>query len=170
MGYYGFSYPCGRMIKGLLACAIWMHAANAQQLRAGTLLIATPKSHDPVLGQSVILLIHYDSDGAIGFIVNRRTGTSYLGGPIAMGARTLFRSPTKPAHGEHIVADIYMLPDPTLVPKTSTEHRTYAGYTGWSTQQLKDEISRGLWKVVPGDVAKIVFDPNPDTLWRRLLR
>jgi len=28
--------------------------------------------------------------------------------------------------------------------------RVYAGYVGWSPQQLIDEISRALWKVIPG--------------------
>jgi hypothetical protein len=36
-----------------------------------------------------------------------------------------------------------------------------------SPQQLIDEISRGLWKAIPG-TAPIVFDPHPETLWQRV--
>jgi putative transcriptional regulator len=158
------------MIRGLIALVLFLNAADAQQIATGSLLVATPKSHDPLLGQSVVLLVHYDPDGAMGLIVNRRTGTAHLGGPIALGIRTLFRSPVKPAHAEHITGDIYILPGQGPIPPGATDHRVYDGYTGWSLQQLKDELSRQLWKIAPGDAAKIVFDPDPDTLWRRLLR
>jgi len=47
--------------------------------------------------------------------------------------------------------------------------RIYQGYVGWSPQQLTDEISRNLWRLVHADAA-IVFDQHPETLWQRLVR
>ena len=47
--------------------------------------------------------------------------------------------------------------------------RVYAGYAGWSPGQLESEIDEGAWYVVaaePGDV----FAPDPDALWRIVLR
>jgi putative transcriptional regulator len=130
---------------------------------AGEILIATAKSHDPVLSKSVVVLIRCDRDGAMGLIVNRPNGKAYEGGPIELGVRTLVRSSTKPEGAERITDNLFMLPG------ISTSGRVYAGYTGWSAQQLKDEIARGLWKVHPAEAA-IVFDANPATLWTRLIR
>lgn len=136
----------------------------AQELpHAGEILIATAKSHDPMLAKSVVFLIRCDGDGAMGLIVNRPNGKAYEGGPIELGVRTLVRSKSKPEGAGQITSEIFLLPG------ISRSGRVYAGYTGWSAQQLKDEIARGLWKVHAPDAA-IVFDPNPATLWTRLIR
>lgn len=46
--------------------------------------------------------------------------------------------------------------------------KVFAGYAGWAPQQLESEIARGGWLVQAASDA-IVFDPDPDTLWERLV-
>jgi putative transcriptional regulator len=130
---------------------------------AGDLLVATPKSHDPELGKSVVLLIHSGSDGTIGLILNRPVKDIYFGGPVALGVRSLIRSREKPKQAEHVFADVW------VASGAVAGARVYAGYVGWSAQQLHDEVALGLWKVLPGN-ARVVFDPKPGTLWTRLFR
>jgi putative transcriptional regulator len=137
--------------------------AGVKQPAAGEILIATAKSHDPMLAKSVVVLIHCDPDGAMGLIVNRPNGKAYEGGPIQLGVRTLKRSRSKPEGAELVAGDVF------LISGIVDGGRVYAGYTGWSMRQLKDEIARGLWKIHAPD-AGIVFDPNPATLWDRLMR
>lgn len=43
------------------------------------------------------------------------------------------------------------------------------GYSGWGPGQLDAEIEEASWVVCPADAAT-VFDPRPETLWRRVLR
>jgi putative transcriptional regulator len=158
-------------MERVLALALFAYVLNAQELpRAGVkelapgeILIATPKSHDPMLARSVVLLIHCDGENAIGLIVDRPNGKAYEGGPIELGMRTLLRSSAKPEGAERVAGDIYLLPG------MSKSGRVFVGYTGWSAQQLKDEIERGLWKVHAPD-PRLVFDPDPATLWTRLIR
>jgi putative transcriptional regulator len=151
----------------LFALAVVQQIGAPKQPAVGEILVATEKSHDPDLARSVILLIHSDGDGVMGLILNRpRAQSMYFGGPIPLGARSLFRSRTKPADAEPVLAGVYMVSKESSIPKTVTA-RVYSGYVGWSTQQLTDEISRGLWKLVPGDAA-MVFDPHPETLWQRV--
>ena len=140
---------------------------SSPQPSTGKLLVATPKSHDPDLAQSVVLLIQRTPEGAIGLILNQPRKDLYFGGPIPLGVRTLVRSRTKPENSERVFGDVYVTE--SAASAKSPGARTYAGYTGWSSVQLDDEISRGLWKVIPGDAA-IVFDTRPDTLWQRLIR
>ena len=166
-------------------------ATRAQDLKAGQLLIATQKSRDPEFSRRVVLLIHCDGRGAAGLIINRPSDVTlarvfpelqgaetghdpvYLGGPIGAGARALLRSRTKPEKAERLFADVYTIPGHHLLEKLAAEgkrsniFRVYVGYTGWSLQQLKSEVSRGLWDVRSGD-ARAVFDPRPGTLWTRL--
>jgi len=133
--------------------------ALLQPPAVGQILVATEKSRDPDLAKSVVLVIHSDSDGVMGLILNRPLGKSkYFGGPIPLGQRTLVRS----AKAGEILPGVYM----TLATKDPGA-RIYQGYVGWSPQQLTDEISRHLWRVVQGDTSK-VFDTHPETLWKRL--
>ena len=98
----------------------------------------------------------------------------YAGGQLTVGIRALYRSPTRPAGALPILDDVSMISTKTLLGKMveagapSSVFRVYAGYTGWSPGQLRDEIARGLWHVVAGD-AGVVFDLHPETMWSRLI-
>ena len=47
--------------------------------------------------------------------------------------------------------------------------RIFAGYAGWDAGQLERELELAMWHVVPA-VHDDVFDIQPDSLWRRILR
>jgi putative AlgH/UPF0301 family transcriptional regulator len=162
---------------------------QAQELASGKLLIASRKSVDPDLAKSVVLLVSYERQGAIGLVVNHRSDIPlselfpalktaqapvYKGGPIAIGIRALLRSPSKPEPGLHIFGDISMISNRRVMEDvlragaSLSSFRVYAGYVGWSTLQLKNEIAQGLWRVLPPD-ASVVFDPDPEKVWDRLI-
>jgi putative transcriptional regulator len=50
-----------------------------------------------------------------------------------------------------------------------TGMRIFAGYAGWSEEQLDEEIRSGSWFVVPS-VATDLFGSDPEGLWMRVLR
>jgi putative transcriptional regulator len=170
---------CSRMNRiklafGLVACV----ALRAQPLATGNLLIATSKSHDPELARSVILLIHYDFESAIGLILNKPAsvpitevlpdakGKSILvfaGGPVPIGVRGLLPSKASPYFT--VVSNRTQLL--RIIAAGEPPMRLYAGYTGWTAPQLQSEIARGLWKVLPPNRGAL-FDSHPETLWRGL--
>jgi putative transcriptional regulator len=45
----------------------------------------------------------------------------------------------------------------------------FAGYAGWGSGQLQDEIDEGAWYVLPGDPAD-PFMADPQRLWQAVLR
>jgi len=162
--------------------------AWSEELGAGKLLVATRKSRDPDLGESVILLIQFSSGGASGLMLNRPTrapvarlfpdlksarGEVYDGGPIDLGVRGLLRSRSQPTAGERVFGDVYLVGDRKAIGAlagggaSSRRFRVYSGYTGWTPGQLKNEVASGLWQVMPPDVA-VVFDPDPAAVWSRL--
>ena len=47
--------------------------------------------------------------------------------------------------------------------------RVFAGYAGWGYDQLQEEIREGSWFVVPASPTDLLH-PEPDTLWRSVLR
>lgn len=171
----------------------WLAAAVAlpgfpQNLAAGKFLLATRRSQDPDFARSIVLLIYTGREGYLGLMMNRpwdvpvsqlfpdlkqSKAKLYEGGPIAAGVRALLRSRSKPEQGEPVLRDVYLISQVKLIEKLlaagtpASVFRVYAGSVGWSPQQLKDEVARGLWRLLPGEPAA-VFDPNPQTLWSRL--
>jgi len=156
-------------------------------------MVATPALIDPNFARSVILLLEHNDEGAVGVVLNRPSQTPvrdvlpewsahavepplvYVGGPVSPdGAICLGRS----ADGglgvdpwtffDGIVGTVDLAAGPTSVPD-GTQVRVYAGYAGWSAEQLAVEVEMGSWYVVDGGVDD-VFCGNPDNLWRAVLK
>ena len=166
---------------------------SGQDIAAGQLLVATAKSRDSEFAHTVVLLVHNDQQGAIGVVLTRpsdvrmsrvfpelkdaKIGTDpvYLGGPVGLRALSLLRSRAAPEKSLHLFADVYEISDHHQIERIAAEalpssvFRVFVGYTGWSLQQLQNEVSQGLWNVRPGSAA-VIFDPHPGTLWMRLSR
>jgi putative transcriptional regulator len=60
------------------------------------------------------------------------------------------------------------IPPEVLAPEMASL-RIFAGYAGWGTGQLEDELGEGAWYVVPSH-AQDAFTGEPGQLWRSVLR
>jgi putative transcriptional regulator len=172
-----------------LAAAAIALPSRAEEPAAGKLLVAARTSRDPDFAGSVILLIHYSAQGAIGLMINRpwedvpiarlfpelkeSKVKLWLGGPVAIGVRALLRSRTRPEEADRLLGDVYVTASVKRIEQRIAANpspdvfRVYAGSAGWSSKQLQGEVARGLWRVMPADAA-LVFDPRAATLWLRL--
>ena len=151
----------------------------------GTLLIARPAIEDPYFARSVVLVLaHSDSDGSMGVILNRPLEVDHIDpdSPIARWMESS-TTPSTIFFGGPVEPDGYIC----LTPLTSSAnavtsidiettspvhiegpHRVFRGYSGWSAQQLSDEIRNEGWFVVPS-FAEDHFTSSPETLWNRVL-
>ena len=155
----------------------------------GKLLVATDLVQGELFANTVILMLHYDDTGAFGLVVNRPTevkpeellddeegmagytGTLFWGGPVHMDSlRALLRSDEPPEGAEKIVASVYLVSFEAALeqgPADPATLRLFIGYAGWAPGQLDYELARGSWRVLPGS-DDLVFDDEPETLWKRL--
>ena len=163
------------------------------ELARGMLLIASRDLADPNFAESVVLLLEYDTKGALGLIVNRptqvrltellpdvdelkeRTDIVYLGGPVAKNRVVLLmRSEQQPREAGRVFADTYVsssveaLKQAVSISRDGGAFRAYVGYAGWGPGQLDEEVSRGDWHVSPADEA-IVFDQAAEEIWPQLI-
>jgi putative AlgH/UPF0301 family transcriptional regulator len=171
-----------------------VQSKNAQDLGVGKVLVASRDLGDPNFAQSVVLLVHYDEDGVVGLILNRRTDVPlsrvlkepkaakdrsdkvYLGGPVETPAVfALLQSPKKVEAAQHIFGTVYLISTKTLFEQTisarpdpNTFH-VYLGYAGWNADQLRQEVALGAWFIFRAD-AGAVFNSDPDSLWSRMIR
>jgi putative transcriptional regulator len=166
----------------------------AQSPTAGSLLVATEDMLDPNFRESVLLILHYGEDGALGVLINRPTnlnpaatfpetatfagysGTVFLGGPVGpTQLLMLMRAPAPDLiKGPPVVGDVYIGLDPegfdAAVAGSSDASRVrfFAGHAAWAPEQLDDEIADGSWRVVPGRADQI-FSEDPLSLWEQVV-
>ncbi|MEU4195155.1 YqgE/AlgH family protein [Kribbella sp. NPDC026611] len=159
----------------------------------GSLLVATPLLDEPPFRRSVILLLDHDDDGALGVVVNRAAdlavdrvlpdwsttvnepGVLFMGGPVAtdsaLAVAEVIESADPPGwrgcFGRIGLVDLDV--PPALLEGAIARMRIFAGYAGWSSGQLEDEITEGAWYVVDSEPDD-VFGLTPETLWRQVLR
>lgn len=160
---------------------------------SGQLLVATPRIDEPMFRRSVVLLLHHDEAGAHGVVLNKALGVDvervlagwsghlseprelFQGGPVgldtALGLAWLAGVDDPPCvhrlFGPVGVVDLDT--DPAEVARHVGGLRIYAGYSGWGGGQLEAELAEDSWYVVQRETTD-VFTPEPDELWRRVLR
>jgi putative transcriptional regulator len=163
------------------------------QSLTGRLLVATPALEDPNFRRAVVLVLDHDNDGALGVVVNRPTGVAvtdilpmweslvtdpdvvFQGGPVSLdSALGLVAVPpgdepigVRRLHNGFGLVDLDTPPE--VVQGGLLQMRIFAGYAGWSPEQLEREIAEGAWYVVDAETQD-PFTPEPDELWRQVLR
>lgn len=165
-----------------------------RELSKGKFLVAGRGLGDPRFRETVVLLISYDSDGAMGLIINRpttlslseafpdngkfrnRKDTVYVGGPVGVNRMMLLiRSRTRPEQSSHVINGVYASWSREVLDRLVDSGRkgkqfhVYIGYAGWAPGQLEQEVSRGDWHITDAD-AKTIFDRNAAEIWPDLIR
>lgn len=147
-------------------------------VQAGRLLVATPTLTDPNFSRTVIAILeHTPEDGTVGVIVNRPTDIdvldhlSWLDGAVTDPAVVFIGGPVRREvavgvvrDGQGVPAIVEDLDDPPAGPL-----RIFSGYSGWGAGQLEAELAEDAWVVIDSEPTD-TFDPDPHTLWRRVLR
>lgn len=173
----------------LACCAVSFGVSADEDLAMGKLLVATDEVRGPYFAESVVLLLHYDEQGAQGLVINRQmdaelmevfpeseslagySGTLYWGGPVKMSTmRALLRTDTPPRDAVHIFGAVHQVPfDDTLPASTSNSAnlRFFVGYAGWMPGQLERELGFGSWHVLSA-TEEVVFAEDPSMIWHYL--
>jgi putative transcriptional regulator len=177
-----------------VSSAAQLTKGRVKALAVGKCLVASRELPDPNFSDSVVLLAEYGASGAMGVIVNRptdlpiarvlkdmqgaqgRTDVVYFGGPVSTDALVaLVRSAPELAGSRRVLNDVQLITtreslEPLLSSGVKRDNlRTFLGYAGWGRGQLERETAAGYWHVVSGD-ADLVFDPEPEAVWLRLIR
>ena len=181
----------GAAIALLVAIAF---PAGAQQHEApnGLFLVAKPGLMDPNFRETVVLVTQTQDGSTVGVILNRptrlelaaflrdRTAASqyrdavFFGGPVMPQVIvSLFRAERAPeAPAFHVLKGLYLSMHPDnlrrLLDAKTARYRLYAGFSGWAPEQLRSEMDRDGWYVLPAD-SETVFRENMDGLWRELV-
>jgi putative transcriptional regulator len=183
------------LAAAMAPAAIPQAAGQAEDPLVGRLLVATPSLNDPNFARTVVYLVHHDSDGAMGLVINRVLATGplsvlldgfdidpdagasaeirvFAGGPVEQAEPFILHSTDYSASGTMPVDDQVALTRSLDVLRDIAKgqgprHSILAlGYAGWGPGQLENELAQGSWDVVTADET-LVFDDEVETKWQR---
>jgi putative transcriptional regulator len=156
----------------------------------GQLLVASPGLLDPNFRRTVVLITEHNEDGAAGLVLNRPTEAEvaevvpqleslvddgepiYMGGPVQPnGVLVLgeFLDPGEAAVPLFGSLGFPSLEEPDDVVPLTTRRRIFAGYAGWGSGQLEDELAREDW-ILEAARNDDAFTEAPGELWAEVLR
>ena len=167
---------------------------DRDELKTPLLLLAMPQVHDPFFHKSVVLLLHHQDEGSLGFIVNRPTGVTveeiledleipwlgdaeamaFFGGPVEPQIGTLiYRSDEETSEDRHEVSPGVSLTQnvsdlESLAGDPPPHFRLLLGYAGWGDGQLEREILRNDWLIAPVQ-DDLLFGDDPEAVWEQAL-
>lgn len=162
----------------------------------GALLVAEPFLKDEYFSHSVICLIDYAvGHSSMGVVLNRSTAYSlqglvpgvttkceipvFCGGPMSCDRlyylHTLGQDIISKSH--EIVPGLYiggdfsdMLAYINSGYPTDGIIRFFIGYSGWSCEQLDEELCNHVWAVTEMDDPMSLLDGSEDSLWHRYVK
>ena len=166
----------------------------AEEFRSlkGQLLLDSGQLRGSFFHRSVVLVCHHDAEGAFGLVINQpseskggdvlvadlpenlKDGIIYAGGPVQPSALTYLHTGA-------------FMPDANVLPNLSMGHsldelqelaegfspekqiRCFAGYAGWTSGQLEEEMKRKAWLLHPGSI-ELIFGTEGKSLWQKILK
>ncbi len=161
----------------------------------GCLLVAMPALTDPNFAGSVVYVLDHNDSGTLGVVLGRPSqvefrdvlpgwcdlavepGVFHVGGPCETDTALCLASHPGAAGAEdaglrRVAGDVYLVDldaDPATLDGGLAGLRVFAGYAGWSPDQLAAEIAEGAWACVPGTPGDVLSDLAGSALWRAVL-
>jgi putative transcriptional regulator len=155
----------------------------------GSLLIASPALVDPNFARSVVLVTEHGPDGAMGVVLNRPSEVDvsdvapelaeivadepvFVGGPVQPQALVVLAEFNDPEAAAWVVVDdvgfVAAETEYAELPELVRRGRVYAGYSGWGSGQLEDELAEEAWIVEEPRPAEL-FAGDAERLWQDVL-
>ncbi|MBO7465846.1 MAG: YqgE/AlgH family protein [Bacteroidales bacterium] len=156
----------------------------------GKLLVSVPLRSDGYFDRTVIMIIGYDREGAMGFILNRPMhvylqdlmpqykgfrNVLYNGGPVGLDSVFYIHRYNQMGDSEQqLMEGLYYGGSESEIRSLMSfgmmddDHiRFFAGYAGWSAGQLEQELAKRIWVVA--EMRRKYLDVPSDRLWRSVV-
>lgn len=151
----------------------------------GKVIIAKPFLSDGYFKRSVVFIVEHNEEGTIGFVINRRLDLDvsevlrgvdktnlqlFAGGPVSTDQLFfVHKHPDVIEDSLEIGGGFYWggnFEQALSIVFSEKKHtlRFFIGYTGWSPNQLQDEIDGETWLITEPNFSKL-FEENPDNSW-----
>jgi len=163
-------------------------------VRPGALLVALPTLSDPTFAGTVVFVLDHSDTGTLGVVLGRPSqveirdvlpgwcdlavdpGVFHVGGPCETDTALCLATSSDPGPPDgglrRVAGDVYLVDldaNPSTLGGRLHGLRVFAGYAGWSANQLAGEIAEGAWACVPGSPEDVLTPAAGPDLWRRVM-
>ncbi len=164
---------------------------NKLKPEKGRLLISEPFLPDPNFERTVVLLCEHNDDGSFGFVLNKPSAIKvnevmedfgsfesvvFVGGPVQQDTLHFIHRNVNIENAIEIADAIHWGGDfENLITLYDTKQidqkdiRFFLGYSGWGPGQLDSELEQESWIVCDYVTNQLLFDTEPEQLWRKAL-
>lgn len=162
-----------------------------KSIETGTILLSEPFMMDPNFKRAAVLLVDHTKDGSIGFVLNQESDVRvnelikdfpefdapvYIGGPVGRDTvHYLHRRGDLLEESDSVIKGIwwggdferlkFLIRQELISPG---DIRFFVGYSGWSKDQLEEEMAHGTWVTAAMD-PNYLFKSSSDTLWSQVM-
>ena len=164
---------------------------NAQPVK-GQVLLAEPFLNDPYFRRTVIFLCEHNQEGSFGFVLNNYieveldqimdnmpafSGKISIGGPVRNSNLYYLHTLGDVVQDSvEIIPGVFMGGDFETIRKMLVsgkverdQVRFFVGYSGWSPQQLENEIKTNSW-FVTSIQKELVMNTEIQDLWKMIMK
>jgi putative transcriptional regulator len=158
----------------------------------GCVLLSEPFLSDPFFKRTVVLICEHNQDGSFGFVLNNYIDVSLeevieqfpdwenvisIGGPVKSGNLFYLHSLGDVIpNSAKVMEGLYFGGDFDVVKKNmvsgsikANQIRFFIGYSGWSAQQLEDEIKEQSWYITHL-TPKVIMNTDDKDLWKSIMK
>ncbi len=165
---------------------------NKIEPQKGRLLLSEPYLADPNFERTVILLTEHNEEGSVGFILNKPSESHvnevmedlrgldaqiFIGGPVQQDTMHFIHRYGDLEEAIELENGIFWGGNfEQLLTKVETGHaqvtdiKFFLGYSGWSPDQLDEELKLNSWIVSDRISNELIFETLPDQMWKRALK
>lgn len=166
----------------------------SSSLTKGDIIVSLPSSNplDAPFSRTVILIADQNSEGSIGFILNKpmdltldqlipsaqASFTVYDGGPVEQDKIFCIHNVPELIHDSQLIQDqlywggdyeqIFSLLNQGLIKKENL--RFFLGYTGWDYEQLNNELEDNFWIKSNITNPEELFHQNSKDFWKKTIQ
>jgi putative transcriptional regulator len=157
-----------------------------------SLLVSEPFMLDPNFKRSVVLITEHNDDGTLGYVLNQRSNLLlkdilpecedanfpvFIGGPVANDTLHFIHTCyDRMNSGTKITEEVYWGGNfetlKLLVNNKQVEEneiKFFIGYSGWSPDQLDNELKRNSWLINNKYNPEVLFLLDEDNLWKEVV-
>jgi putative transcriptional regulator len=165
---------------------------NKIEPQKGRLLLSEPYLADPNFERTVILLTEHNEEGSVGFILNKPSESHvnevmedlrgldaqiFIGGPVQQDTMHFIHRYGDLEEAIELENGIFwggnfeqLLTKVETGQAQVTDIKFFLGYSGWSPDQLDEELKLNSWIVSDRISNELIFETLPDQMWKRALK
>ncbi len=165
---------------------------NKIDLQKGRLLLSEPYLADPNFERTVIFLTEHNEEGSVGFILNKPSESRlgevmddlkgldaqiFIGGPVQQDTLHFIHRYSDLDNAIELENGLYwggnfeqlvsLVDDGQFSVK---DIKFFLGYSGWSSDQLEEELKLNSWIVSDRVSHELIFETLPDQMWKRAMQ